>query len=427
MGDKTSSRLAPRPISDLQAAKNVKTNRPKTFAALGHRNYQLYFIGQLISVAGTWMQVIAQAWLVYQISHSEFALGVVGFASSIPVLFITPWGGVTADMLPKRTVIVITQTLSMLLAFILAVLCFTNVVQVWHIVVLAVLLGIVNSFDMPARQAFVVEMVGREDLTNAIAMNSMMFNGARVVGPAIGGILLATLGSSWCFLINGLSFFAVIVGLLLMRLSPTSSQPDLSRPWQHLVAGVKYTAGRSEIVALLALSAVYSLFGLSYASLLPAFTDQVLHSGASGYGAINTAIGFGAVTGALLIARYGIGSHRGKWLLIASFTFPLFLGFFAVNNQFIWALPLTYGLGVGFMILFNSINSLLQSQVTDEMRGRVLSLYTLSFSGVSPFGNLMVGTLSEKWGMNWTFLACAVVTILLAIVIYSLAPKVRQL
>jgi MFS family permease len=206
---------------------------PRTFAALQHHNFQLYFGGQLISVAGTWMQIIAQGWLVYQISHSELTLGIVGFASALPALLVSPWGGVVVDRVPKRSLLVVTQATAMLLAFILAALSFMGVVQVWHIVLLAGGLGFVNAFDGPGRQAFVVEMVGREDLTNAIAMNSMMFNSARIVGPAIGGLLLASVGASWCFLINGLTFLAVIAGLLAMQLQPHRPNLNTASPWKQ--------------------------------------------------------------------------------------------------------------------------------------------------------------------------------------------------
>src|ERR1700690_4527497 len=207
--------------------------RGNPFAALRHRNYQLYFGGQLISNAGTWMQVIAQGWLVYQITHSDLTLGIVGFASAIPTLIISPWGGVVVDRVPKRTLLILTQIGAMLLAFILAALVFTNTVQEWHIIVLAAGLGVVNSFDAPGRQAFVVDMVGREDLPNAIALNSMMFNSARVIGPAMGGLLLAIIGPAWCFTINGISFFAVILGLWAMRIDSIEIKHFSGSPWKQ--------------------------------------------------------------------------------------------------------------------------------------------------------------------------------------------------
>src|SRR5512147_666712 len=241
---------------EVTLSRSPAVRLPKTFRSLQHRNFQLYFAGQLISVAGTWMQVVAQAWLVYELSHSELMLGIVGFAAAIPSLLISPWGGVVVDRVNKRNLLVITQGSAMVLAFILAALTFAGIVQVWEIVALAALIGVVNAFDGPARQAFVVEMVGREDLPNAIAINSMMFNGARVIGPALGGLLLATVGTAWCFFINGVSFLAVIVCLLLMRLTPRTRELKIGSPWTDLKHGLRYVLLHREILALLMLALI---------------------------------------------------------------------------------------------------------------------------------------------------------------------------
>src|SRR3990172_6478001 len=280
------------PVSPETALRAQPSRVPKTFAAMQHRNFRLYFGGQLISVAGTWMQIVAQGWLVYQLSHSEWMLGLVGFASAVPSLLVSPWGGVVVDRVPKRKLLVITQTCAMLLAFVLAALAFGGIAQVWHIVVLAALLGVVNAFDGPARQAFVVEIVGRQDLTNAIALNSMMFNSARVVGPAIGGLLLASVGAAWCFLLNGLSFLAVIAGLLAMKLQPRPAGRGTGSPWGQLVSGLRYVLANAHLFALLMLALIFGVFGISYTALLPAFADRVLHAGAAGFSALNTAIRF---------------------------------------------------------------------------------------------------------------------------------------
>jgi MFS family permease len=381
----------------------------------------------LISVAGTWMQIVAQGWLVYQISHSELTLGLVGFASAIPALLISPWGGVVVDRVPKRSLLVVTQSTAMLLAFILAALSFSGAVQVWHVVLLAAGLGVVNAFDGPGRQAFVVEMVGRQDLTNAIALNSMMFNGARVIGPAIGGFLLATVGGSWCFFINGLSFLAVIVGLLAMKLPRQRTLIGGDSPRRQLIGGLRYVWANTHLFALLMLALIFSVFGISYSTLLPAFADQVLHVGAVGYGAINAATGFGAVTGALFMARYGDKGRRGVWLVWANLAFPVLLFMFAHVSQLPVALILAYGLGVGFMLQFTIINTLLQTQVADAMRGRVLSLYTLTFFGFAPFGNLAMGTLAEGWGLSMTIGLSAALSLILALAVIALVPRLRGL
>jgi MFS family permease len=407
---------------------SARTKRlPQTFRSLQHRNFQLYFAGQLISVAGTWMQVVAQAWLVYELSHSELMLGIVGFAAAIPSLLISPWGGVVVDRVNKRNLLVITQASSMVLAFILAALTFTGLVQVWEIVLLAAVTGVINAFDGPARQAFVVEMVGREDLSNAIAINSMMFNGARVIGPALGGLLLATVGTAWCFFINGVSFLAVIGCLLLMRLTPRTQVLQIGSPWNDLKHGLRYVLRHREIFALLMLALIFSVFGISYNTILPAFIDQVLHAGATGYGAVNAFIGVGAMIGAFIMARYGDRGQRGRWLVGMNLAFPFMLVLFAFNTQFILALGLAVGLGVGFMLVFTCINTLLQTNVDDKMRGRVMGLYTLTFFGFAPFGNLAMGQLAEQWGMSVIITLSAICAFVLAAIVILLVPQVRKM
>jgi MFS family permease len=419
--------LAAEPGEEMFPAATRSTRLPSTFRALQHRNFQLYFTGQLISVAGTWMQVVAQAWLVYELSHSELMLGIVGFAAAIPSLLISPWGGVVVDRVNKRNLLVVTQASAMVLAFILTVLTFTGLVQVWEIIVLAALLGLVNAFDGPGRQAFVVEMVGREDLPNAIAINSMMFNGARVIGPALGGLLLATVGTAWCFFINGLTFLAVIVCLLLMRLTPRTRELKIGSPWTDLKHGLHYVLLHREIFALLMLALIFSVFGISYNTILPAFVDQVLHLDASGYGVLNAFIGAGAVVGAFIIARYGERGQRGRWLVWVNLAFPFILIAFAYNANVALSLVLAFGLGVGFMLTFTIINTLLQTNVDDQMRGRVMGLYTLTFFGFAPFGNLAIGVLAQQWDMSFTIFLSAVCALILAVIVILLVPQLRKM
>lgn len=404
-----------------------KTRIPQAFSSFRHRNYQLWFIGQLVSVVGTWMQIIAQGWLVYEISHSEFALGLVGFASAIPVLFVSPWGGVVVDRVPKQVLLVTTQSVSMILAFILAALSFTHTVQVWHIVLLAVIIGVVNSFDSPARQAMVVDMVAREDVANAIALNSTIYNGARVIGPAIGGLLLASLGASWCFLINGFSFLAVIGSLLAMKFPAITHKITQVHPWEQFLEGLHYARQHREIIALLGLTAVFTMFGTAYSSILPAFIDQVLHAGAAVYGTINTCIGAGAVVAALLIAQYGGFGKRGLILTGANLLYPIVLAVFAFNNIVAISMLLSFFLGAGFMLLLNSINSLLQLRVEDHMRGRVMSLYTICIFGLSPFGTLGIGAAAEIIPMSITIAISALLTLVLAVLILLKVPEVKNL
>ena len=399
----------------------------RTFSAMRHRNFQLYFGGQLISNIGTWMQVIAQAWVVYQIGHSELTLGLVAFASALPILAITPWGGVVVDRVSRRSLLMLTQAGSMLLAFVLAALSFTGVVKEWHVIVLAVLLGVVNAFDSPARQAFIPEMVGKEDLPNAIALNSMMVNSARIIGPAIAGMLLAVVGTAWCFTLNGISFLAVLIGLGLMSLPPHQVAYNPASAWKQLVGGVQYTARNRELSALILLALVFSFFGISYSTLLPAFVEKVLHQGALAYGWLNAATGLGAVSGAFLLAHRMSRGRRGQLLVIANIVFPLILIAFSFTAFYPLSLVLAYGLGLGFMVQFTTINTLLQTRVEDSFRGRVMGLYTLTFFGFAPFGNLLIGFLGEKLGMGIAMTLFAICSLVFSRLVLMRTPEVQKL
>lgn len=398
-----------------------------TFAAMRHRNFQLYFGGQLISNIGTWMQIIAQGWVVYQIGHSELILGVVSFASAIPVLIISPWGGVIVDRMSRQKLLMLTQLGAMILAFILAGLAFANIVKEWHVIVLAALLGFVNAFDAPARQAFVPEMVGKEDLPNAIALNSIMFNSARVVGPAVAALVLALVGAAWCFTLNGISFLAVLLGLWLMKLPPHQTIPNTYSPWRQLVSGFTYASKNREIFGLILLSLAFSIFGISYSTILPAFVENTLHLGAAAYGWINTATGLGAVTGAFLLAGRASHGKRGKWLVITNIAFPLILIAFSVTSSYPLSLLFAYGLGVGFMVQFTTINTLLQTRVEDEFRGRVMGLYTITFFGFAPFGNLLIGYLGEKIGLGIAMILFAVCSLILSRLVLTKTPEIQKL
>jgi MFS family permease len=400
---------------------------PKAFTALRHRNYRLFVGGQLVSAAGTWMQIIAQGWLVYQISGSELALGVVGFASAIPVLAISPWAGVVVDQVSKRNLLVVTQSTAMLMAFILAALTFSGHVQVWQIVLLAACMGAVNAFDGPARQAFAVEMVGPDDLPNAIALNSMTFNSARIVGPAIGGLLLAAVGAAWCFTINGLTFVAVIAALLAMRIEPRIPPSEIQSPWAKLKSGLVYVWHEHDLRALLLLAFSFSMFGISYSTVLPAFVDKVLHQGPTAFGTVNAASGIGAVTGALVVAQFGDRGKRGLWLTIGIIAFPIILAIFAMNARYLPALGIAYFLGVAFMVVFTLINTLLQTNVRNELRGRVLSLYTLTFFGFAPFGNLLLGSAAQVIGITEALVISASICLVLTCAILLWTPSVRRL
>ncbi len=414
-----STELAESPLS-------VRTETT-TFSAMRHRNFKLYFGGQLISNIGTWMQIIAQSWVVYQIGHSELILGLVAFASAIPVLLISPWGGVIVDRMPRRRLLMMTQSSAMVLAFIMAALTFANIIKEWHVIGLAALLGVVNAFDAPARQAFVPEMVEKPDLPNAIALNSMMFNSARVIGPAVAGLVLAAVGAAWCFTINGISFLAVLLGLWLMDLPSRRVQQHTGSPWEQLTGGIQYAARNREISALILLSLVFSIFGISYATILPAFVQKVLHQGATGYGWINTATGLGAVTGAFLLTHHAIHGKRGKLLVLTNIAFPLVLIAFSFASLLPLSLLFAYGLGLGFMMQFTTINTLLQTRVADGFRGRVMGLYTITFFGFAPFGNLLIGFLSQRLGLAIAMSLFAVCSLILSQLVLMKTPEIKKL
>jgi MFS family permease len=418
---------ADEPALETGAQPTRKTRLPVAFSSFRHRNFRLWFLGSLVSMVGTWMQIIAQGWLVYQISHSEFALGLVGFASAIPALLISPIGGVATDRIPRRTLLLLTQSAQMLFAFILCGLALANVVQVWHVVVLAVLGGVVTAFDAPARQIFVIDMVGREDLTNAIALNSTMFNTARVLGPAFGGLVLAAVGATWCFFLNGLSFLAVIGGLLLMQFPQLIIRRSTAHPMRQLVEGLAYVRGRRDIMAILVLTIIYGVFGVAYSSQLPAFVDQVLHERETAYALLNTGVGVGALTAGLILAQYGSRIGRGWLVVTSSLVYPFLLLIFAFNQSLNLALVLSFFLGMGFLLLFNNFNSLLQLNSSDEMRGRVMGLYTLVFFGFSPFGSLLIGVVAEHISLSLTIGLSAGITLVLAVAVFLLTPELRKL
>jgi MFS family permease len=400
---------------------------PEALRSFRHRNFRLWFGGQLISMVGTWMQIIAQGWLVYQLSHSELVLGFYGFASAIPILLISPWAGVLADRVPRQRLLLITQTAFMLSAFTLAALTLLNVVQVWHIILMGAVQGTINAFDTPARLVFGLDMVGREDLPNSIALGATMFNAARVIGPAIGGVLLAAVGAGWCFFINGVSFLAVIGALLMMHFPPLARKSAKPNPLREILAGFTYVRGRRDILAILALTVIFGVLGLAYSSQMPAFVSGVLGAGAAGYGAINTAVGLGALAGGVLLAQYSTRLPRGKLVVATALLYPLVLGAFAMVQSLQLALPLAFLLGLGFLLLFNNFNSLLQLNASDDMRGRVMSLYSLVFFGLSPFGALMLGAAAERLALPLAIALSAALTFVLALGVLLSVPELRKL
>ena len=365
--------------------------------ALRHRNFQLFFSGQLISLIGTWMQSVAQSWLVYRLTGSALLLGSVGFASQIPVFLFAPLGGIAADRFNRRTIVICTQNASMVLAFILAGLTLYNKIQVWQIFLLAGLLGVVNAFDIPGRQSFLVDMVGKEDLMNAIALNSSMFNGARVIGPAIAGILVAKIGEGWCFFANAVSYIAVIIGLLMMRVSSPVRAVGAS-PFEHMMEGFRFVNRTAPIRALLLLLGLVSLVGMPYVVLMPIFADQILHGGARGLGILMGATGVGALLGALTLAfRQGV-KGLGRWVAWCCAGFGLSLMVFALSRNFWLSVILLLPVGYTMMLQMACSNTLIQVMVPDALRGRVMAVYSMMFMGMAPIGALLGGAIAERMG-----------------------------
>jgi MFS family permease len=392
--------------------------------ALKHRNFQLFFSGQLISLIGTWMQTVAQSWLVYRLTGSALLLGSVGFASQFPVFLAAPIGGTVADRSNRRRIVVITQAASMVLALILAGLTLTHLVHVWHIFVLAALLGLVNAFDIPGRQAFLVDMVGKEDLMNAIALNSSMFNGARIIGPAVAGILVARIGEGWCFFANGISYIAVIAGLLLMKIHcPPRSKTD--SPLEDIKEGFRFVSRTKPIRALLLLLGLVSLVGMPYAVLMPVFADRILHGGAQGLGILMGCTGIGALMGAFTLAlREGVkGLGRLVAWMCGAFGVSLFL--FSFSRNFWLSALLLLPVGFSMMLQMASSNTLIQSMVPDALRGRVMALYSMMFMGMAPFGAFFGGALADKLGAPVTVAIGGVASLLGAIVFAKTLPSFR--
>lgn len=401
-------------------------NRPGTFAALRHPNYRLWFFGQLISLFGTWMQTTAQGFLIFELTHSPAYLGLVGFASGVPTWLLTLYGGVVADRVPRRKLIAITQSCMMVLAFVLAALTFLRIVQPWHVLVLASLLGIANSFDAPARQSFVSEMVGPDDLTNAIALNSTMFQAATVVGPATAGITYAMFGPGWCFTVNGISFIAVIGALLAMRLPPHIHRPGTTSVLEELREGTRYIRSQPTILVLISMIAVSSMFGLSFTTLIPAWSVNVLGGGAEISGLLFSARGAGALLGALFIASLGRNIMRGKLLTAGSFLFPVLLFSLAFSRQLPISLLLLAGAGVGTILVNNLSNALVQTSTPERLRGRVMGTYIWIFFGCMPLGALWSGIIAGRLGEPAAVMINSAIAFLFALGIWIAYPRLRE-
>jgi MFS family permease len=402
---------------------------PATFASLRHRNFRLFWTGQLLSLVGTWMQSVAQGWLVLQLSNSALVLGLVGAASSLPILALSFLGGTLADRASKRRLLLVTQSAMMLLALALWGLVATGVVRTWHVLGMATLLGTVMAFDIPARQAFVAEMVGKDDLVNAIALNSGAFNAARIIGPALAGILIASAGLANCFLFNGLSFVAVLVALWLM------DERLLNGPRERHQAGLReglrevwrFLAGSRRHLLVLGMVSTLSVFVLPYAVLMPLFARDVLRVGARGLGVLMSATGLGALCGALTVATFGGRGSLTRWLFGSSFLVSAALLAFSFSRSYPLSLALLFLVGLGVVMQATTTNGFLQLSVPDAMRGRMMALFGTMFMGMMPLGNLIAGLLAHLFGAPLALGLGAVLSGSVAAAVFLLVPGMRRL
>lgn len=392
---------------------NLLTNLKHIFRALRHRNYRLYFTGQSISLIGTWMQQMAIGWLVYRITNSAFMLGLVGFLSQIPTLILTPLAGVLADRYNRHYILIITQVLAMIQALVLAILIMAKVISVWHVIALGMFLGIVGAFDAPARHAFVVEMVGkREDMSNAIALNSLIFNAARLIGPSIAGILVAIVGEGMCFLVNGISYIAVIAALLSMRITPKIIEKHHKHIMHGLKEGFSYVSGSASMRSILLLTGLVSLMGMSYVVLMPIFARDILHGGPSTLGFLMASSGLGALIGAAYLASRKDVKGLGEVIFLTTNVFGIGLIAFSFSRCLWISMIILAFTGFGMMVQMASNDMVLQTIIRDDMRGRVMSFFLTAFMGMVPFGYLLSGSLASRIGAPNTLIVCGVSSII---------------
>lgn len=404
------------------------TENKSLFPALRSRNYRLFFAGQGVSLIGTWMTQIATVWLVYDLTQSAFMLGIVGFTSQIPSFVLAPFGGAFVDRFSRHQILIGTQILAMGQSLALATLALSGAIQIWHVFALSLFQGIINAVDAPARQVFVFELVEqREDLANAIAINSTMFNGARLIGPALGGLLIARVGEGYCFLIDGLSYIAVIMALLAMRLVPTDIPMMAGSHLQKIKEGFVYAFSSPPIRSILLLSGLVSLMGMQYAVLVPVFADKILKGDAQTLGFLMAASGVGAIFGGVYLATRRSVIGLGKFIVISPSVLGTGLIIFSLSRFLPLSLFAMLLIGLGTILQISAGNIILQTIVDDDKRGRVMSLYTMSFLGMTPFGNLLGGTLGDRIGVTDTLIIAGIVCILGSIYFSRQLPALKKI
>jgi MFS family permease len=397
------------------------------FRALKHRNFQLFTIGQLISLIGTWMQNTGQQWLVYKLTGSAALLGVFGFASQLPMLCLAWMGGYVGDRYNRHRGVITTQTLSMILAFILSILTLTHLIKTWHLMVIALFVGIVNAFDVPIRQAFFVHMVGKDDLPNAIALNSSIFNGARVIGPAIAGFTIVLVGEGWCFFLNGLSFVAVIIALLMMRIERTETRRTDESPVHSFVEGFRFAMRDIPIRSTLLLLSLLSTFGLQYSVFLPIYASDILHGGAKTLGLLMSASGVGAVLGALQFAARTEYKGLARWIASTCTACALGLLVFSFAHSFWLCAAVLFIVGFAATSQMAATNTIIQQRAPDEMRSRLMAVYATMFMGAMPIGALIAGGVAKHIGAPHTLFIFGIAVLVGCLVfIFRVATAVKN-
>jgi MFS family permease len=405
------------------------SSRVKTvFRSLRHRNYRLFFSGQSLSLIGTWMQRIALPWIVYRMTGSEVLLGVVGFAGTIPSFLLAPFAGVLIDRWSRYRVLIVTQFISMAQAAVLATLSLTGHLDIWHIIVLSVVLGCINSFDMPARHAFVIDMVNdKEDIGNAVALNSMMFNGARLIGPSVAGVVLAVAGEGICFLSNAVSYVFVIVSLFAMHVEPSVEKKNKTHIFRDMKEGLDYTFGFPPIKSVILLLGLVSLMGFSYQVLMPVYAKDILHGDSHTYGFLMGGAGAGALLGALYLASRDSVLKLGRLIPAAAALLSTGLIALSLNSLFSISMFLMFLTGLGMMTFTAASNTILQTLADEDKRGRVMSFYTMALMGTAPFGSLLAGWLAKVIGTPWTIFAGGIACLLGALVFYRRLPELKRI
>jgi MFS family permease len=397
------------------------------FSSLTVKNFRIYWLGMFVSLIGTWIQAMAQSWLIFKITNSVFLLGMVGFLGSIPVFILSLFGGVAADRLNKRSILIFTQTAFMILAFALAILTQKGLITPLQIMLIAVLNGIVMSFDAPSRQAVVVELVGREHLFNAIALNSVAFNSSRMIGPALAGIFVASIGLAGCFYINGISFLAVIIALFFIKIRNGQRPDNQNTALADLKDGLRFMRSNPLLIVLIAMVGMVSLFGVSYMILMPIFADDILKVGVKGLGILMSSSGLGALIAGLVLAGLGDFRYKGKLLAGSSLVFSVALILFSLSKSLWFSIFALVLIGWASVTAVALINTILQTKVSDEFRGRVMSAFMFTFAGMMPFGNLIAGAVSQVWGVSLAVMASGLICTAFFVLAQVLYPDLRKI